>query len=238
MIRLRQEQETTSSSFDASRRPLAATRRRALPLLTTLFLASALMSGCSGSTGKGLSPGNWFGSGSSTAKKPAKTLYTKTDGLQVHADHDGSSKTLGRLKAGEKVLRTQTSGAWSRIEARGGDLRGWVPSSQIGSRPSKSPAATGPGSSAEAAAPETAPAASEAEVEAQVEAAEAEADAKSEADPAQAEAEAAASEDEAAHPVEAAGTPATPPATAPAGAGAGASPSKKGQVAPSVFDPY
>lgn len=231
MTRLRQELATTSLHFDASRAPLAAACRRALPLLATLLLAGATTAGCSGGAGKGLSPGNWFGSGSSTAKKPAKTLYTKTDGLQVHADHDGSSKTLGRLKAGEKVVRTQTSGAWSRIEARGGDLRGWVPSSQIGSRPSTAAAApAGPDASA------SAPAAEPAATEAQVEAAEAEADARSAADPAQAEAEAEAGEEEAAQPTEAAATPAAAPAKAPADAGA--RPAKKGQVAPSVFDPY
>lgn len=232
MTRLRQELAMTSSHFDASRAPLAAACRRVLPLLATLLLAGATTAGCSGGAGKGLSVGDWFGSGSSSAKKSTKTLYTKTDGLQVHAEHDGSSKTLGRLKAGEKVNRTQTSGAWSRIEARGGELRGWVPSSQVGSRPSTAAAATPTGPAADASVPAT-PSAS---TEAQVEAAEADADAKSEADPAQAEAEAETGEEEAAQPTEAAATPAAAPAKAPAEAGAGSA--KKGQVAPSVFDPY
>lgn len=236
MTMQRRDHATIAGAFPASPKAGAARLPRSRRALVAALLGVALVSGCSGSSGGGgltQTMGGWFGGSSS--KKSAKVLYARKDGVEVRAKDDASSKPVSRLDAGEKVLRTRTSGSWSYIEARSGRVKGWVPSSALASRPK---AAGGAPANAPAGATGASGEAAQPEGEAADQAgADAETGPEAEAD------EAVGTEDsDAETAVEADAEPAAAPEprkpTAPEPAAPKSPPARKGSVAPSVFDPY
>jgi len=240
MTMQRRDHATIVGAFPASAKAGAASGPRALRALVAAMLGVALVSGCSGSSGGGgvtQTMGGWFGGSSS--KESAKVLYARKDGVEVRAKDDASSKPVSRLGAGEKVVRTRTSGKWAYIEARGGRVKGWVPSSALASRPpsaagAATPAGSGATSETDAAEQAGGEAADQADAESEAEAQDVDEAGTDEAD--QATEAAADSPTAGVADDEAPAAPQKP--TAPEPAAPKARPARKGSVAPSVFDPY
>lgn len=200
------------------------------PVAATV-LAVALLFGCSGgqsgadatSTMRG-----WFG-----GKTDGHVAYATADAPAVLAEAAASSKAVGRLRGGEKVLRSTNKNGFAYVEARGGKLKGWVPAAKLSSQPpgaatAGKPAARVPvaGSEAGPAEEAAAPASSDLQAEQSGD------DAEAAAEPASA-AEPAVPAEEDAPPL-----PSAPAPPRPAPAKAAPTPGKTKGIAPSVFDPY
>lgn len=231
MIRRTQGKTNPASTPCGNAAAQSLSRFRAPVVVLALFVGSGLLAGCSsgGGTSASTRAGSWFsGLG---AKEDSRVLYTKRDGIEVRTKADSSSPSVARLGAGEKVVRKSTSGAWAWVEARGGKVKGWVPASQLASRPAASgskAAGTAAGSNDNAADA----------ADASVESAPAESGQPT-AESAQNVANDVAkdvAQDVAQDVAKDAPAPEAPPAPRPAAPKA--QPVKKGQVAPSVFDPY
>jgi len=136
------------------------------PRCLAFVLAVTLAAGCSSAKSAGDTMTGWFGSSSVSEGRAA---YAGPQGAAVVAEPGSSSKQVGRLRAGEKVVRTRDKDGFVYIEARGGALKGWVPKAKLVSRAphgastgkaadgARPPAGSEPASPDEAEAPDSAP---------------------------------------------------------------------------------
>lgn len=145
---------TQPQTFSSAPRSPAATPGRRGIFTTTLglVLAAALAAGCSAGTSPARTVSGWFG-GDAAAAKGADVFYASSGGLNVHAEAKASSRVIGRLSAGERVVRSKQKDGFARIEARRGAVKGWVVNSRLLRRPPAAKPAPGAATGGDAVAP-------------------------------------------------------------------------------------
>jgi len=134
--------------------PAAAPGRGSVIAATVcLVLAAALSSGCSAGSSPTKAVSGWFGDGDKAAAQGGVVFYAGSSGLNVHSEAKASSPVVGRLSAGEKVVRKTQKDGFAQVEARRGAVKGWVVNSRLLSRPPAARTAAGAKTSGDSVAP-------------------------------------------------------------------------------------